>query len=126
MKVVVEGGSYCGGFSSEDKTKEAGWVAFFLRTGDFFHFSVSWGVALNSVLKLSNLVDVTVSTGGSENSHLSSLRNAWGDCWGAVGGVLNPVLKFSSMSGEGSTGKEESLSLIMFILPISLSSCNKS
>ena len=117
---------FLGGCSSVGKTKEAGRVAFFLRTGDFFHFSVSWGVALNSVLKLSYLVDVTVSTGGGENSHLSSLRNAWGDCWGAVGGVFNPVLKSSSMSGEGSSGKEELLSLILFILPISLTSCNKS
>ena len=49
-----------------------------------------------------------------------------GGILGVVGGVFNPVLKSSSMSGEGSTGKEESLSLIMFILPISLSSCNKS
>ena len=70
---------FLGGCSSGSKTKEAGWVAFFLKTGDFFHFSVSWGVALNSVLKLSNLVDATVNTGGGENSHLSSLRNVWGN-----------------------------------------------
>ena len=70
---------FLGGCSSRGKTKEAGWVAFFLKTGEFLHFSVSWGVALNSVLNLSNLVDADVNTGGGENSHLSSLRNAWGN-----------------------------------------------
>ena len=69
---------FLGGCSSRDKTQEVGQVAFFLTTGEFLHFSVSWGLALNSVLKLSNFVDAAVNTGGGENSHLSSLRNAWG------------------------------------------------
>ena len=47
---------FLSGCSSGGKTEEAGWVAFFLKTGEFFHFPVSWGVALNSVLILSNLV----------------------------------------------------------------------
>ena len=86
---------FLGGCSSRGKTEEAGWVAFSLKTGDFFHFSVSWGVALNSALKLSNLVDATVNAGGGENSHLSSLRNAWGECRGVVGGAFNPPSKGS-------------------------------
>ena len=43
---------FLGGCSSEGKTKEAGWVAFSLKTGDLFHISVSLGVELNTVLKL--------------------------------------------------------------------------
>ena len=74
----------------------------------------------------SGLVD-NVSTGGSENSHLSSLRNAWWDCRGVTGGVFSPSSKCSSdISGKGSTGRKGSLSLRMFILLISLSSSNKS
>ena len=46
------------------------------------------------------------NTGGGENSHLSSLRNAWRVCRGVTGGVVNPSAKGSSgMSGEGSTGR---------------------
>ena len=41
---------FLGGFPSEGKTKEAGRVVFFLKTGDLFHISVSQGVELNSVL----------------------------------------------------------------------------
>ena len=101
---------FLGGCSSVGKTKEAGWVAFFLKTGEFLHFSVSWGVALNSVLKLSNLVDAAVITGGGENSHLYSLRNAWGKCRGVVGGAFNPPFKgSSSISEKGSrVGKDHS------------------
>ena len=66
------------------------------------------GVELNSVLKLSNLIDATVNTGGGENSYMSSLRNAWGECRGVVGGAFNPPSKgSSSISGEGSqVGKD--------------------
>ena len=60
---------FLGGYSSQGKTKDAGRVAFFLKTGDFFHISVSRGVELNSVLKLSTFVGATVNTGGGENSH---------------------------------------------------------
>ena len=31
---------FLGGFSSKDKTKEAGRGVFFLKTGDLFHISV--------------------------------------------------------------------------------------
>ena len=118
---------FLGGCSSVGKTKEAGQVAFFLKTGEFFHFSVSGGVALNSVLKLSNLVDAAVNTGGGENSHLSSLRNAWGECRGVVGGAFNPPSKgSSSISGEGITGRKGSLSLRKIVLLFSLSIPNSS
>ena len=49
---------------------------FFLKTGDLFLNSVSWKVELNPVPKLSKFVGAAVNTGGGENSHLSSLRNA--------------------------------------------------
>ena len=118
---------FLGGCSSEGKTKEAGWVVFFLRTGDFFHISVSQGVELNSVLKLSNFVDATVNTDGGENSHLSSLRNAWGGCRGVAGGVFSPPSKGSSfISGEGITGRKGSLSLRKIVLLFSLSIPNSS
>ena len=75
------------------------------------------GVALNSVLKLSNLVDAAVNTGGGENSHLSSLRNAWGECRSVVGDAFNPPSKgSSSISGEGITGRKGSLSLRKIVL----------
>ena len=79
VDVVVGLALFLGGCSLGGKTKEVGWVAFFLRTGDFFHFSVSWGVRLNPVSKLSKFVCSDVNTGGGENSHLSSLKNAWGN-----------------------------------------------
>ena len=67
------------------------------------------GVELNSVLKLSNFVGATVNTGGGENSDLSSLRNAWGECRGVAGGVFSPTSKDSSfISGEGITGRKGS------------------
>ena len=89
---------FLGGCSSRGETKEAGWVAFFLKTVEFLHSSVSWGIALNPVLKLSNFVDTAVNTGGGENSHLPSLRNAWGDCRGVVGGALNPSIEVLLLS----------------------------
>ena len=118
---------FLGGCSSRGKTKEAGQVACFLKTGESLHFSVSWGVALNSVLKLSNLADAAVNTGGGENSHLSSLRNVWGECRGVVGGVFNPPSKGpSSISGKGITGRKGSLSLGKIVLLFSLSIPNSS
>ena len=122
---------FLGGCSSGDKTKEAGQVTFFLKTGEFFHFSVSWGVAPNSVPKLPNLLDAAVNTDGGENSHLSSLRNAWGECRCVVGGTFNPPSKgSSSISGEGIMAKKGSLSLrkifLLFSLSIPDSSCELS
>ena len=61
---------FLSGCPSEGKTKEAGWAVFFLKTGDLFHISVSWGVELNSVSELSNFVDAIVNTGGGENLSL--------------------------------------------------------
>ena len=69
---------FLGGFSSEDKAKDVGCAALFLSAVDFFSFSVSWGVRLNLVSKSSKFVCSDVNTGGGENSHLPSLRNAWG------------------------------------------------
>ena len=64
----------------------------------------------------SDWVGITGITGGGENNHLSSLRNAWGKCRGITGGVFNPSAKGSSgMSSEGSTGRKGSLSFRMFI-----------
>ena len=118
---------FLGGCSSRGKTKDAGWVAFFLKTGEFLHSSVSWGIALNSVLKLSNFVDTAVNTGGGENSHLPSLRNVWGDYRSVVGGALNPSsIGSSSISGEGITGRKGSLSLRKSVLLFSLSIPNSS
>ena len=69
---------FLGGFSFEDKTKDVGQIALFLSAVDFSFLSVSWGVRLNPVSKLSKFTCSDVDTGGDENSHLSSLRNAWG------------------------------------------------
>ena len=101
-------------FSSKGKTKDAGQAVLFLKTGDFFQFSVPQGVELDSVAELSStlgvdftsdFVGVTVNIGGGENSHLSSLKNAWEECRGVAGGVFNPSSKGSSfISGEGITG----------------------
>ena len=69
-------------------------------------------VQLNPVLKLSNFVGATVNTGGGKNSLLFSLRNAWGECKGVVGGLFSPSSKGSSfISGKGITGRNGSLSL---------------
>ena len=119
--------------SSDGKVRDVGQAAFFLSTVDFFSLTVSWGVELSVVTNkseddfTSDWVGITGITGGGENNHLSSLRNAWGECRGVTGGVVNPSAKGSSgMSSEGSTGRRGSLSLRMFILLISLSSSNKS
>ena len=60
-------------------------AALFLSTIDFSFLSVSWGVRFNPVSKLSKFTCPDVNTGGGENSHLSSLRNAWGECIGVAG-----------------------------------------
>ena len=110
--VVVGLTLFLGGFSSEDKTKEVGLTALFLSAVDFFSLSVSWGVRLNPVSKLSKFVFSDVNTGGDENSHLSSLRNAWGECIGVAGGVFSLSSKgFSCIPGDGIIGRKGSLSL---------------
>ena len=114
---------FLGGCPSECKTKEAGWVVFFLKTGDLFPISVE----LNSVLKLSNFVGATVNTGGGQNSHLSSLRNVWGECKGVAGGVFSPPSKdSSSISHKGIMSRKGSLSLRKIVLLFSLSIPNSS
>ena len=74
------------------------------------------------VSDLSKFVFSGVNTGGGENSHLSSLRNAWGEGIGVDGGVFSPSSKNSScLSGDGSIGIKGSLSLKSTVLFLSLS-----
>ena len=83
---------------------------------------MSWGVVSILVSKLSKFVFSGVNTGVGENSHLSSLRNAWGECIGVDGGVFSPSSKNSSgLSGDGSNGIKGSLSLKNTVLLFSLS-----
>ena len=124
------------GCSSDCKGSDVGWATLLVDVLNFFSLTVTWGVELCLLLVLSGAlegdftskwVDNADTTGGSENSHLFSLRNAWGKCKGVTGGVFSPSSKGSSdISGEGSTGRKGSLSLGMFILLVSLSSYNKS
>ena len=109
--VVVGLTLFLGGFSSEDKTKEVGLAALFLSAVDFPFLSVPWGVRLNPVSKSSKFVFSDVNTGGGENSHLFSLRNAWRECIGVAGGVLSLSSKDSScIPGDGIIGRKGSLS----------------
>ena len=63
------------------------------------------GGGVSSGFKIVQICIFGVSTGGGENSHLSSLRNAWGECIGVDGGVFSPSSKNSScLSGDGSLG----------------------
>ena len=123
--------------SSKGKIRDVGWAALFLSAVDFFSLTVSWGLDLDPIWLVSNTLEgdftsewmgiTGITGGGGENRHLSSLRNAWGECKGVTGGVFNPSFKGSSgMSGEGSTGKKGSLSLRVYMLLISLSISNKS
>ena len=82
---------FLGGFSSEDKTKDFGLAALFLSAGDFLLLSML-SVRLSPISELSNFACSDVNTGGGENSHLSSLRNACGECIG-VAGVLSVFLR---------------------------------
>ena len=122
VDVVVGLALFLGGYSSVDKTKEAGRVAFFLKTGDFPFLSGSRGARLNPVSKLSKFACSDVNTGGGENSHLSSLRNACGECIGIAGGVLSLSSKGSScISGDGIIGRKGSLSFKNTVLLFSIS-----
>ena len=97
---------------------------------------MTWGVEFGPISVVSHVskggftskwVFIVGTTGGGENSHLSSLRNVWRGCEGVTGGVFSSSSKGSSdISGEGSTGRKGSLSLKSFILLISPSSSNKS
>ena len=123
---------FLGGCSSNGKVRDLGQAVLFLSAVDFFShcvMGVRFSVVSNELEDdfTSDWVGITGITGGGENNHLSSLRNAWGECRDVTGGVVNPSAKGSSgMSSEGSTGRRGSLSLRMFILLISLSSSNTS
>ena len=104
-------GLFLGGFSSEDKTKDVGVAALFLSAVDVSFLSVALGIRLNPVSKLSKFTCSDVNTGRGENSHLSSLRNAWGECIGVAGGVFNLSSKgFSCIPSDGIIGRKGSLS----------------
>ena len=127
---------FLGGCSSDDEGRDVGQVALLLDAFGFFSLTVTWGVEFDLLTVSSGALEgnftsgwvgVADTTGGGENNHLSSLRNEWGKCRGVTGGVFSPSSKGSSdISGEGSTGRKGSPSLIRFILPVSLSNSNKS
>ena len=112
---------FLGGFSSEDKTKDFGLAALFLSAGDFLLLSVL-SVRLRPISELSNFACSDVNTSGGENSHLSSLRNACGECIGVAGDVLSFSSKGSScISGDGIIGRKGSLSFKNTVLLFSMS-----
>ena len=103
---------FLGGYPSDGKDWDIEWAVLFLSAADFFSLTVTWGVGFNLISVVSSVlegdftftewVDNVDTTGGSENSHLSSLRNVWGNCGGVTGGVFSPSSKDSSdISGEG-------------------------
>ena len=121
VEVVVGFALFLGGFSSEDKTKDFGLAAFFLSAGDFLLLSVV-SVGLSPIFELSNFACSGVNTGGGENSHLSSLRNACGECIGVAGGVFSLSSKGSScIFGDGIIGRKGSLSFKNTVLLFSMS-----
>ena len=113
---------FLGGCSSEDKPKDFGLAALFLSADDFLLLSVLWGVRLSPISQLSNFACSDVNTVGGENNHLSSLRNASGECIGVAGGVLSLSSKGSScISGDGIIGRKGSLSFKNTVLLFSMS-----
>ena len=124
VDVVVGFALFLGGFSSGDKTKDFGLAALFLSAGDFLLLSVV-SVRLSPISELSNFACSDVNTGGGENSHLSSLRNACGECIGVAGVVLSLSSKSPScISGDGIIGMKGSLSfkntVLLFSMPRSI------
>ena len=127
VEVAVGLALFLGGFSSEDKTKDVGLAALFLNVVDLLSLSVSWGLRLSPVSELSNFACSDVKTGCGENSHLSSLRNAWGECIGVFRGVFSLSSKSSSsISGDGLIGRKGSLSFKSIVLLFSMSSSTSS
>ena len=121
VDVVVGLTLFLEGFSSEDRTKDFGLAALFLSAGDVLLLSVL-SVRLSPISELSNFACSDVNTGGGENSHLSSLRNACGECIGVAGGVLSLSSKGSScISGDGIIGRKGSLSFKNTVLLFSMS-----
>ena len=112
---------FLGGPSSEDKTKDFGLTTLFLSAGDFLLLSVL-SVRLSPISELSNFACSDVNAGGGENSLLSSLRNACGECIGVAGGVLSLSSKGSScIFGDGIIGRKGSLSFKNTVLLFSMS-----
>ena len=111
---------FLGGFSSEDKTEDFSLAALFLSAGDFLLLSVV-SVRLSPIFGLSNFVCSVVNTGGGENSLLSSLRNACGECIGVAGGVRLSPKGSSCISGDGIIGRKGSLSFKNTVLLFSMS-----
>ena len=113
---------FLGGFSAEGKIRDEGLLTPFLNVFEFCSFLVFCTAVSLSVLKLSKLVLSGVNTGGGENSHLSSLRNACGECKGVDGGVFGPSSNISlCLSGDGNIGINGSLSFKITVLLFSLS-----
>ena len=120
--------------SSKGKVRDVGWAALFLSAVDFVSFTGLQGVRLDPICVLSGLMEVycnsesigvTFITGGGENSHLSSLRNACGERIGVAGGVLSLSSKGPScISGDGIIGRKGSLSfkntVLLFSMPRSI------
>ena len=84
---------FLGDFPSEGKIKDEGLTTLFVSVLEYWSLSVSWRVVSVLVSDLSKFVFSDVNTGGGENSHLSSLRNAWGEGIGVDGGVFSPSSK---------------------------------
>ena len=76
---------FLGGCSSDGKVRDLEWAALFLSAVDFFSLTVSWRLRFSVVSNESeddftlDWVGITGISGGGENNHLSSLRNAWGN-----------------------------------------------
>ena len=73
---------YLGGCSSNGKVRDLGWAVLFPSAVDFFSLTVSWGVRFSVVFHESeddftaDWMGIMGITGGGENNHLPSLRNA--------------------------------------------------
>ena len=81
---------FLGGCSSNGKVRDLGQAVLF----DFFSPTVSWGVRFSVVSNeseddfTSDWVGIMGITGGGENNHLPSLRNAWGEVGVSLVGCL--------------------------------------
>ena len=90
---------FLGRCSSDDMARDLGLSALFLSAVDFFSLTVSWWVELLVVSNkleddfTSDWVGITGITGGGENNHLPSLKNAWGECRGVTGEVFSSSAK---------------------------------
>ena len=88
---------FLGGYPSDIKDWDLGSAVLFLSVADFFSLTVTWGAKFGNISTVSGVskggftskwMYAVGTTGGSENSHLSSLRNAWGDCRGVTNRYL--------------------------------------